>query len=129
MILIDTSVWIEFFRAKGSILFKSRVADLINLNEAAYTCPVRFELFLGAKPNEYLDLTTGLGFAERIVTSPKHWDLAANFGFQLRRLGHTVPMSDILIATVAYAEKIPLLTNDQHFATIQTTVISKLTLI
>ena len=46
MTLIDTSAWIEFFRAKGDAALKSRVADLISFGEAAYTCPIHFELLL-----------------------------------------------------------------------------------
>jgi len=68
--LVDTSAWIEFFRAKGDPAVKSRVADFLALGHAAYTCPVRFELFLGARPSELADLREGLSFARRLPLDP-----------------------------------------------------------
>lgn len=115
MILIDTSAWIEFFRVKGDPAFKARVADLISHHLAAYTCAVRFELFFGAKPHELEDLTTGLGFAKRIPLTPDHWDRAASIGAKMRGIGYQIPASDLLIATVAHTENLPLLANDAHF--------------
>ena len=67
MTLIDTSAWIEFFRARGDAILKSRVADLISFGAAAYTCPIRFELLVGARPQEMSDLRAGLGFASSIL--------------------------------------------------------------
>ena len=46
--LIDTSAWIEFFRPKGDPHVKALVRDLVAIKQAAYTCPVAFELVTGA---------------------------------------------------------------------------------
>jgi predicted nucleic acid-binding protein len=109
MTLIDTSAWIEFFRSKADTALKSRVADLISFGEAAYTCPIRFELFLGARAKELKDLQTGLGFARRVMLAPQHWNTAAALGAKLRSAGHSIPASDLLIAVVAHSEDLPLL--------------------
>lgn len=119
MILIDTSAWIEFFRRKGDPLLKSRVMDSLASNKAAYTCPVRFELILGARPKEMTDLLTGLDLARRIVLTPLHWDSAAALGAKLSAKGVRIPAADLLIAVVAVQEKLPLLTKDYHFTLLQ----------
>jgi predicted nucleic acid-binding protein len=129
MTLIDTSAWIEFFRARGDAALKSRVADLISFGEAAYTCPIRFELFLGASPKELKDLRAGLGFAPRLTLTPQHWDVAANLGAKLRSAGHSMPASDLLIATVAHEEELPLLARDQHFVVIRENLLPRLQLL
>jgi predicted nucleic acid-binding protein len=128
MTLIDTSAWIEFFRAKGEATLKSKVADLIFLREAAYTCPVRFELFLGSRPEEREDLGQGLEFASRIPLGSSHWDQAALLGARLRKMGMTLPASDLLIAALAHREKIPILARDQHFEMIQSKLLPDLKL-
>jgi predicted nucleic acid-binding protein len=117
--LIDTSAWIEFFRRKGDPLLKARVRDLMSIKEAAYTCPVAFELITGARKEERDDLRTGLGLASRFVLLPEHWDLAGSSNAALRAKGVNIPASDLLIATVAHSLKMPLLAKDAHFETIR----------
>ena len=115
MTLIDTSAWIEFFRPKGDPLVKALVRDLMASKEAAYTCPVAFELLTGARKEEMDDLRTGLDLASRIVLRPEHWDLAGSSNAALRARGINIPASDLLIATAAHSEKLPLLAKEAHF--------------
>lgn len=119
MILIDTSAWIEFFRPKGDPLLKARVRDLMSIKEAAYTCPVAFELITGARKEELDDLRTGLGLASRIVLLPEHWDMAGSLNAMLRARGVNIPASDLLVAMVAHSGKMPLLAKDAHFEMIR----------
>ena len=119
MTLIDTSAWIEFFRPKGDPLIKACVRDLLSIKQAAYTCPVAFELFTGARKEEMTDLRTGLDLASRIAMLPEHWDLAGSLNAMLRAKGINLPASDLLIATVARSVKMPLLAKDAHFETIR----------
>lgn len=119
MTLIDTSAWIEFFRPKGDPLVKARVGDLLAIKQAAYTCPVAFELFTGARKEELDDLRTGLGMAVRIELLPQHWDSAAVSNAALRARGINLPASDLLIAMVAHSGGMPLLAKDAHFETIR----------
>ena len=119
MTLIDTSAWIEFFRPKGDPSVKVLVRDLMAINEAAYTCPVAFELITGARKEELDDLRSGLDLASRVVLRPEHWDLAGSLNAALRARGINLPSSDLLIATVAHSEKLPLLAKDAHFEMIR----------
>jgi predicted nucleic acid-binding protein len=117
--LIDTSAWIEFFRPKGDPHFKALVIDLMAIKQAAYTCPVAFELLTGARKEELDDLRTALSLASRIVLLPEHWDLAGASNAALRARGINLPASDLLIATVSHSMKMPLLAKDTHFAMIR----------
>lgn len=126
--LIDTSAWIEFLRPKGDPAIKSRVADFISLGTAAYTCPVRYELILGARSHELEDLHEALGFATRVIATPAHWDAAADLGATLRHKGFQFPALDLLIATIACAGKLSLVARDVHFSSIRDQVLPDLEL-
>jgi len=117
--LIDTSAWIEFFRPKGDAGFKALVRDFMSIKQAAYTCPVAFELFTGARKEELDDLRSGLELASRIVLLPEHWDQAGSLNATLRAKGINLPASDLLIAIVAHSVKMPILAKDAHFETIR----------
>jgi predicted nucleic acid-binding protein len=117
--LIDTSAWIEFFRPKGDPHVKALVRNLMAVKEAAYTCPVAFELITGARKEELDDLRAGLDLASRIVLLPEHWNLAGSSNAALRAKGVNLPASDLLIATVAHSGNMPLLAKDVHFETIR----------
>ncbi len=129
MTLIDTSAWIEFFRPKGDSGIKALVRDLMAIKQAAYTCPVGFELFTGARKEELDDLRTGLALASRIVLLPEHWDQAGLSNAALRVRGINLPASDLLIATVAHSGKLPLLAKDAHFEMIREHTLPELKII
>ena len=116
MTIIDTSAWIEFFRSKGNPIVKARVKELIAGRQAAYTCPVAFELLAGARKEELKDLHTGLGLARRIILLPEHWDLAGTLSASMNSKGIRIPPPDVLIAIVATKSALPLMTTDSHFA-------------
>ena len=126
MTLIDTSAWIEFFRPKGDARIKALVRDLMTTKEAAYTCPVAFELLTGARKEELNDLRTGLALATRIVLGQEHWDLAGSSSAALRAKGINLPAADLLIATVAHVQHLPFLAKDAHFESIRKHALPKL---
>ena len=115
MILIDTSVWIEFLKAKGNYTVKLKVAELLELNIAAYSCPVKFELLSGAKKAEEADINEALFFSRHIIFKPIYWDKAAQMESSLRKKGITIPRDDIFVAVCAIDEQIPVLHLDKHF--------------
>lgn len=129
MTLIDTSAWIEFFRPKGDTHFKSLVRDLVVIKQAAYTCPVAFELVTGARKEEMDDLRTALDLATRVALLPEHWDMAGSMNAALRTKGVNLPASDLLIAIVAHSFKMPILAKDAHFETIRESCLPELKII
>ncbi len=115
MTLIDTSAWIEFFRKTGNPIVKRRVAAFIMEDKAVYTCPILFELLVGARPSEAAFIHESLGFCERIVFEPNYWEKAASIERKLRDNGVTVPRDDIFVATVASVNKLTIYCVDRHF--------------
>jgi predicted nucleic acid-binding protein len=116
MILIDTSVWVEFLRRKGDPRAKARVASHLELDEAAYTCPVLLELLVGARDDGEERLVRDvLEMSVRRAFGARHWEVAAEMEQQLRRKGCVVPRDDVLVAAVAAEDKLPLLCRDRHF--------------
>lgn len=128
MILIDTSAWIEFLRPGGDGSVKSVVKDHLLEGRAAYTCPIMFELVLGARASEMSDLRMALDLAERIIVTPAHWDHSAGLASVLRGKGLNFPALDLVIASVAFSEGWKLLTTDSHFTRIHDEVLPGLAL-
>ena len=126
MKLVDTSAWIEFLRRQGDPAIKQAVARLIQADQAAYTCPIEFELLSGARSNEEADLENALGFSRRIVFEPADWAAAALLERQLLAKGLTVPRNDLFVATVAIRVRVPVVCRDVHFNAIRKVTGSKL---
>lgn len=115
MTLVDTSAWIEFFRPRGDPEYKERVAVLVRNGLAAYTCPVYYELLVGARRSEVSDIEAVLEESTRVYFVRTHWDSAALLGRELRAAGVTVPGNDLLVATLSIAERMRILCKDEHF--------------
>ncbi len=116
MILIDTSAWIHFFRRQGNPAAKRHVAAALNDDTAAYTCPVLFELLVGARQDSEIALVRDtLDLCVRLPFGAADWVQAAQLECALRRNGTVVPRDDILIAAVACDRKVPVLCCDRHF--------------
>jgi len=127
MILIDTSVWVDFLRRKGSEAVKDRVSALLSSREACSTCPVSFELELGARSHaELRAIETVLGVCPFIPLERRHWAVASGLGRSLRASGAVVPHGDLLVAAVALAEPCAVLTLDRHFIQIRQKAAPKL---
>ena len=116
MTLIDTSAWIEFYRARGDPRVKSRVAAYIELGEAAHCGPVAFELFTGARGAEVGEILEGFGFSHLLDFPFACWVRAAEVEKGLRRRGVTVPRDDVLVAAAAIYHGVPLYAQDTHFS-------------
>ena len=115
MMLVDTSAWIEFFRKQGDPKVKHAVARQLQRNEAAFTCPIRFELLSGAKPNEEADVAQALTLSTHVLFEPADWLEAAHLERELRRGGVTIPRNDLFVAAVAIRTGFKVLCRDQHF--------------
>lgn len=115
MILIDTSAWIEFLRAGGRRDVKERVSLHLELDEAAVTGPVRFELLRGADRRSTSEVRTILELCAHVPFEEAYWDAAAGHERMLQRKGLVIPRDDLFIATVAMERRLPLFHLDRHF--------------
>lgn len=129
VVLVDTSAWIEFFRADGAPRVREEVAAQLVSGSAAYTCPVLYEVLVGARPHEVRGIERCLRQATRIEFLPSYWDGAAQLGQKLLRKGITTTPGDVQIAYAAIAHEVPVLCCDRHFSLIQRAVGGALALV
>jgi predicted nucleic acid-binding protein len=115
MKLVDTSAWVEFLRRKGDAKVKHAVARLLQADQAAYTCPIRFELLSGAKADEESDLEQALALAQNYEFGSDDWRQAALLERRLRAKGLTIPRNDLFVAVVAIRARLPIVCRDKHF--------------
>jgi predicted nucleic acid-binding protein len=119
MTLVDSSAWVEFFRRAGDLAVKQAVARLLQSNQAAYTCPIRFELLSGAKPGEEGDLQEAFALSQHLPFGQEDWLRAARLERQLRSSGVNIPRNDLFVATVAIRANVAVLCRDAHFSAAQ----------
>ncbi len=117
-VLIDTSVWIEFFNQPASPE-KTAVDSLIDHDQGVTAGPILSELLQGVKKDRsrqtILDHFEALPYVE---VGRGLWIQAGQLGASLRRRGITVPLTDLVIATLAQAYGFQLYSLDHHFGRI-----------
>jgi len=119
MKLVDSSAWVEFLRRKGDPGVKQIVARLLQVDQAAYTCPIRFELLSGVRLGEESDLEQAFALSHHIAFEQEDWPEAARLERQFRAKGLNVPRNDLFVATVAIRTGVVILCRDAHFSAAQ----------
>jgi predicted nucleic acid-binding protein len=119
VVLIDTSIWIEFFQHPVSPQ-AAGLEELIREHNRAVLCGIILqEVLQGIRDNKSHAATK-----ERLTKLPyldmsKEIHLAAASLYRLLRAkGITVPSADTSIAALAIFNHIPLFTKDDHFSII-----------
>ena len=114
-ILPDTCAWIDFFRGRPSPMVENLEAALLK-GEVATCGVVLYELLQGIKSNreEALVLNAFKALPHLEMTA-RLWIKSGKLSSQLRKKGYAIPMSDIIIATLALEHTCSLLTVDRHF--------------
>ena len=115
VILVDTSVWVQFFRSAGSPE-ASIVDTLLSMGLVATCAPIRAEVLSGA-PNRrefhrLRDLFVGVAHLELPHDA---WTRIEEHRFALARRGHHASLVDLLIALTAHARQTALWTLDEDF--------------
>jgi len=100
MRLIDSLAWVEFLRPKGDSRIKHQVARLLEADQAAYTCPIHFELLSGVRRNEENDLRQAFTMSHHFPFTPGDWLSAAAFERLWRSKGVIIPRNDLFVVTV-----------------------------
>jgi predicted nucleic acid-binding protein len=122
MFLIDSSVWIEYLRPKGSKKVKDRVREILQREEAVSCGVVVVEILRGAKnEKDFQSLHDSLTSLPQIPVDNSVIERASKWGFLLDRKGKTVSTTDLLIAAAAYKNG-KLLHLDHDFQVISSVV-------
>ena len=113
-ILVDSSVWIEFFRKNEP--YHGIVSRLMDDEQIVCCGVILAELMQGAKSDKELAvLEDFLQIFTFIHETPELWAAAGKLSHKLRRKGVTVGLSDCFIAVAAASANVSLATLESHF--------------
>ena len=113
-VLIDSSVWINYFRPGKSIVAE-KVNTLLDEDRVVLCGMVELEILQGLRNKEHdlvKDLFTALHYIE---TTREDFIIAGTALNHLRQKGITIPASDCLIAAQCIRLHYPLYTLDNDF--------------
>ena len=122
LVLVDSSVWIRFFRVEGSA--EARVLDtLLALGPVATCAPIRAEVVSGARTTREFNQLRGL-FAALVDLDPPRgtWHRIEEHRFTLARRGYQASIIDVMIALTAEAHHAALWTLDKDFIRLSTVI-------
>jgi len=114
-VLIDTSVWIEFFRKRESNI-SSQLREYLKLNQTCYTGPIAVEAYQGAKTHKEIQIIDQLLQTIHYVEITRmHYHHAGLISQKAAREGKVFSTIDMIIASVAHDEQLLLFSLDTHF--------------
>ena len=117
-ILPDTCAWIDFFKGNQTPLAESLALALVQ-REVMICGVVMYELLQGVKkPGEELVVLSALRALPHLEMTREFWISAGQLSETLRKSGYMLPLSDIIIATLAMKNNCAVLTVDRHFSAI-----------
>ena len=115
-VLVDTSVWIDFFQGNLPLHHKSAFITLLDAEEVAITDVIRHEILVGAPTEEeFARLERMLNAIENYSLSDQEKHAFNHFGFELRQKGLLGKYTDLSIAFLAKERKIPIYSFDRYF--------------
>jgi predicted nucleic acid-binding protein len=118
-ILVDTSVWIRYFKDK-SAKFSGKVDDILSKQEVYVPKIVIAELIQGSKSEREVSIIEDFVNAFNIIDQKEDtWIKAGKLSFTLKKKGKTVNLTDCYIAVIAQEQGCQIFTLDEHFKEIQ----------
>ncbi len=115
-ILVDSSLWIEYYRPDGRPQRRSAVRDAVAQDIVATTAMVAIEVLQGAMaPDAFEALRADFGALHWLDVTRPMAERAARLGFDLHRRGPVVPFTDLMIAVAALEHECQLWHLDEHF--------------
>ncbi len=112
MVLVDSSVWIEYFKGNESVLLLN---ELIDSNNLCINDLILAELLPSINHKKELDLKELLLTIERIDIAIDWHQIISMQTINLRNGINKVGISDLIIAQNAIENNIELYTMDKHF--------------
>ena len=113
--LIDSSLWIDFTRARSPKSVKQFIAPYILAPEAALAEPIAYEVLRHATDAEIPALEAQFKTMPLLRTPDDLWTDAAKLGQSCRRKGVNAGSLDLLIVSVAIHHDADLITFDVDF--------------
>jgi len=114
-IIVDTCVWIEFFRKRESAITR-HLKSLLRERKVIMVGMVLAEVLQGVKrPPEAVLVKSHLKRIQYVEMTREAWENAGEMSASLRGKGITIPLSDLVIAATALSKNHEVFTIDPHF--------------
>jgi hypothetical protein len=114
-VLIDTSIWVDFFRKRNSAV-SAKLREYLKLNQVCYTGPIFVELYQGAKTQREIEILNELFDTIHYVDiSREHYHHAGLISQKAAREGKIFSTIDVTLAVLAHGEGLSLFSLDRHF--------------
>ena len=124
-LLPDTCAWIEFFRGKSTPMAGALEHALLH-GEVATCGVILYELIQGIRSSKEEQLVlNALQAVTHLEMSAELWVKAGRLSAELRKNGHTLPFTDLVIATLALEHELSVLTIDGHLEAIPGLMVTK----
>lgn len=115
LVLIDTSVWIDYFLQKNSEL-EQRMDMLLENAQVATAAIIEAELIQGSRgEREIKKLKEYFVPLHHIESKDEHWLEAGHLSLKLRQAGKRVNLTDCYIAALAKSASARIFSLDKHF--------------
>ena len=115
LVLVDSSAWIRYLLHPREST--ARVVEaLLATHRVAVNAVIRVELLTGARDKrQYTELEDAFGGLHALEITEAVWRRAERLRFELRCMGHLVPVPDVVIACCALVYGCSVLHVDRHF--------------
>lgn len=118
-VLIDTSVWIDYFQNASSSLSK-KMDEFLSHKEIFVPKVVVAELIQGAKSEKEIGVIKQFLEAFNVIgEGGETWIKTGKLSYDLKKKGRTINLTDCYIAVTAKENNCAVLTLDKHFKEIQ----------
>jgi len=118
-ILIDTSVWIEYFRNQSAQLVGS-VEKIAKNGEICVPRVIMAEVMQGAKSEKEISVIGEFMDAFTIVDqTDQTWLKAGRLSYELKRKGKNINLTDCYMGVLAQEDACAVLTRDRHYKDIR----------
>ncbi len=112
---VDSTVWIEFLRGKNKLI-NDLIIPLIDEDRIYYNGIILNELLIGAvSEQEYNFIKNNFKGFKYLEAELTIFERASLIGFNLRRSGITIPITDLIIAAHCIFHDLTIITLDKHF--------------
>lgn len=113
-VLVDTCVWIEFFKTESET--GNKLESLIIENSVWVCGIVLFELLQGIQSEaEKVKILSALSDMPYAEMSKSLWQRAGESSASLKKRGIHIPLSDICMSAIALEYNLTVFTIDKHF--------------
>lgn len=118
-ILVDTSVWIEYFKDRSAGL-SEKVDEILSKHEVYVPKVVIAELIQGSKSEREITVIEDFSEAFNLIDQKEDtWMKAGRLSLSLKKKGKSVNLTDCYIAVIAKEYECQIFSLDEHFKDIQ----------